>query len=269
MQALETRAQHVLEVIDALRAMRGQTLRSELYVLDGTDRQDRPYTVTESLPRVREESPPGGDVPRKRIFFAFGLGQRTTQWERGADPMTKFTFDAEPDEYGLATRQLTVAVPRRRDPRQSLTAPAEPYLATTATTEYARRDDTERYLVDRVARTTAYEVRNDGTPSVFELRDAVLAGSAFAGPSLDGIGALRVIDARNRHAALKRAGTILARAIPAKVRAALSSVPLRLTGACRRRLRPGRRCEPAPPRDGSGSASDPVARCPSGGGRWC
>ena len=43
---------------DALRALRGQMLRSELYALDGTDRQDRPYTVTESLSGVREESPP-------------------------------------------------------------------------------------------------------------------------------------------------------------------------------------------------------------------
>ena len=43
---------------DALRALRGQVLRTELYALDGTDREDRPYTVTESLSAVREESPP-------------------------------------------------------------------------------------------------------------------------------------------------------------------------------------------------------------------
>ena len=135
--------------------------------------------MTEALAGVREESPPAaGGWPRERIFFPFGLGQRTTQWERGVEPMTQFTFTAEPDAYGLATRQLTVAVPRGRDPRESLTAPAEPYLATTGTTEYARRDDAEHYLVDRVARTTSYEVVNDGTSSVFELRDAVLADAA-------------------------------------------------------------------------------------------
>ena len=175
---------------DALRAMRGQMLRSELFALDDSDRQDRPYTVTESLPGVREESPPAADdAARARIFFAFGIGQRTTQWERGIDPMTRFAFDAEPDTYGLATRQLTVAVPRRRDPRDSLTAPAEPYLATVTSTEYARRDDPGRYLVDRVARTTTHEVRNDGIPNVFELRDAVLAGA----PAPDGPVSLRVI----------------------------------------------------------------------------
>jgi YD repeat-containing protein len=174
---------------DALRALRGQTLRSELYALDGTDRRDRPYTVTESLTGMREECPPAaGDMPRDRIFFAFGVGQRTTQWERGIDPMTRFAFTSDPDEYGMATRQLTVAVPRGRDPLESLTAPAEPYLATTGTTEYARRDDTERYLVDRVARTTTREVRNDGTPSVFELRDAVLDDA------VDNTVSLRVIE---------------------------------------------------------------------------
>ena len=37
---------------DALRALRGRILRTELYALDGSDRQDRPYTVTESLAGV-------------------------------------------------------------------------------------------------------------------------------------------------------------------------------------------------------------------------
>jgi hypothetical protein len=40
---------------DALRALRGSILRTELYALDGTARQDQPYTVTESLFSVREE----------------------------------------------------------------------------------------------------------------------------------------------------------------------------------------------------------------------
>jgi hypothetical protein len=34
---------------DALRTLRGRILRSELYALDGRERQDRPYTVTEYL----------------------------------------------------------------------------------------------------------------------------------------------------------------------------------------------------------------------------
>ena len=153
---------------DAFRALRGQLLRTELYALDGTDRADRPYTVTEALSGVREVA--------DRVWFPFALAQRTTQWERGTDPMTQYGFTAAYDEFGLPTQQLAVAVPRGRDARVANTAAAQPYLATYTTTEYARRRGL--YLADRVARTTAYEIVNDGRPSVFELRNAVLAGTA-------------------------------------------------------------------------------------------
>src|SRR6185436_11660334 len=74
---------------DALRALRGQILRTELYAIDGTLREDRPYTVTESVSGIREESPPEPeDIDRLRIFFPHTLAVRTTQWERGDDPLT-------------------------------------------------------------------------------------------------------------------------------------------------------------------------------------
>jgi RHS repeat-associated protein len=179
----------------ALRTLRGQLLRSELYALDGTDRQNRPYTVIEAVSGVREESPLPSSTPgqpgdgRERIFFPFGRGQRTTQWERGDEPMTQFTFPAGYDEYGFATGQVAVAVPRHRDPQVADPAAGQPYLATHATTTYARRDDDAHYLVDRVCRSTSYEIVNDGTPSVFELRDAVLAGLTGGGNGMS----LRVI----------------------------------------------------------------------------
>jgi hypothetical protein len=125
------------------------------YVLDGSPNHDRPYTVTESLYDVREIDPDDpGAVERLRIFFPFQIGSRTTQWERGSDPMTRFAFTGGHDEYGLPHVQLAVAVPRGRNPIISLDAPTEPYLSTYTVTEYARRDDTHHYIVDRIARTT-------------------------------------------------------------------------------------------------------------------
>jgi RHS repeat-associated protein len=153
---------------DALRALRGQVLRTELYALDGTDRADRPYTVTESLSGVRAVA--------DRVWFPFAMAQRTTQWERGSDPMTQFAFTAGYDEFGLPSQQLAVAVPRGRDPRVADPAATQPYLATYTTTEYARRDGL--YVADRVARTSSFEVVNDGRMSVDELHDAVLGGAA-------------------------------------------------------------------------------------------
>ena len=69
---------------DALRALQGSVLRTELYALDGSDREKRPYTVSESSYGLVEfEPPPASEPLRPRIFFSHPTAQRTTQWERG------------------------------------------------------------------------------------------------------------------------------------------------------------------------------------------
>ncbi|NUR62905.1 MAG: hypothetical protein HOV87_30265 [Catenulispora sp.] len=154
----------------ALRAMRGHPLRSELYALDGTSRADRPYTVIEALPGVREESAPPTGVQRERVFLPVPLATRNTQWERGSEPLTQFTVPSGLDAYGMPTGRVGIAVPRGRDPRVALaTAPAEPYPATRTEIRYARRDDADHYLVDRVASTTEFEIVNDGRPAALDL----------------------------------------------------------------------------------------------------
>lgn len=162
---------------DALRAMRGSVLRTERYALDGSERQTRPYTVTESLQGVREEQPPPADSERRAIFFSFALGQRSTQWERGAEPMTQLSLMGDYDQYGRLKSQLSIGVPRGRDYRISA-ASALPYLASYSETLYLQRDDAQRYLVDKVARTDSYEIGNDGKTSAFGLWEAVKTGSA-------------------------------------------------------------------------------------------
>jgi hypothetical protein len=49
---------------DAIRSLRGHVARTELYAVDGSEREDRPFTVTESHYGIREESPPAGGEPR-------------------------------------------------------------------------------------------------------------------------------------------------------------------------------------------------------------
>lgn len=190
---------------DALRTLRGQVLRTELYALDGSDRTDRPYTVTESISGVREESPVEErnitrhpEAPTNhRIFFPFGLAQRTTQWERGDDPMTQFSFSENYDDYGMARRQIAIAVPRGRDFLQPA-IDAEPYLATVSTVDYIHRDEADLYMVDRVARSNSYEVINDGTSNLWELQAEIAFGTAqlsllgqsltfYDGPAYEGL----------------------------------------------------------------------------------
>ena len=154
----------------ALRAMRGQVIRSELFGRDGSDREDRPYTVSEYTTAVRQEPP--GDV-----FFPHQHGQRVTQWERGDDPMTDVTVIGRLDAYGLPRARVRVGVPRGRDAR--VAGPAgEPYLTLLTETDHARRDDASRYIVDRVAGEAVSEVANDGSGSLRQVIASALDGTA-------------------------------------------------------------------------------------------
>jgi RHS repeat-associated protein len=147
---------------DALRALRGSVLRSELYALDGTEWADRPYTVTEHAYDLRQEAiASGGDGPA--VFFPHCVAQRTTQWERGNDPLTKFTFtdSQDYDEFGQVQRSTLIACPRGW--RSFDDVPNAAYLATRTVTTYAKPADMNAfYIVDRVARSTSYEFSNNG-----------------------------------------------------------------------------------------------------------
>nr|WP_240966605.1 SpvB/TcaC N-terminal domain-containing protein [Nodosilinea sp. P-1105] len=163
---------------DALRTLRGQVLRTELYALDGTERQEQPYTVTEAVSGVREESPAVENPERRRIFFPHPLAQRTTQWERGDQPMTQVSFTTDYDELGQPRMQAAIAVPRGRDFRVAVEEDSQPYLATQVVTTYANRVDDAHYMGDRMAHTESYEILNDGRSSLFDLWEAIQSGEA-------------------------------------------------------------------------------------------
>lgn len=141
---------------DALRSLRGSVLRSETYALDGSPLQERPYTVSEHAYALREIEPPPQGSTRQRIFFPHQAAQRTTQWERGSDPMTQFSFTGDYDDVGQPRRQLAVACPRGW--RAWSDMPQADYLCTLGLTTYAVPPTTGPYLRDRVARTRSYEI---------------------------------------------------------------------------------------------------------------
>lgn len=167
-----------IQLRHALRALRGSVLRTELYALDGSANQDRPYAVTEAQFDVREiDAPTKGDT-RLRIFFPFQIASRTSQWERGSEPMTQFSFPGNYDGYGMPGIKHEIAVPRGRNPLTRSPSSASPYLSTYSRTEYARVDAENVYIVDRTCRSSEFEVVNDGSPDIFALRDAVFNGTA-------------------------------------------------------------------------------------------
>ncbi|MFI7598296.1 SpvB/TcaC N-terminal domain-containing protein [Actinoplanes sp. NPDC049681] len=139
---------------DALRALRGRVLRTEMYGRDGTGREDRPYSITEHAYTIRPEEP--------RVFAAFEVAQRISEWERGDDPLTRFTWTTGHDAYGQPRRQTTVAPPRRSANRRALTvAPSRTFVPdrTTVLAQHTRTDYAEGAspIKDRVAEVRTYE----------------------------------------------------------------------------------------------------------------
>ncbi|HEV2068798.1 MAG TPA: SpvB/TcaC N-terminal domain-containing protein [Acidimicrobiales bacterium] len=187
---------------DALRSLAGRILRTEVYGRDGDPaHQDRPYTVTEHRYGVaavvdgRTTADAGWQA--RPVFFPHVLAERTTRWERGEDPMTTAVFTAGYDNYGRPGQTVDVAVPRGRDPRLPA-APGAAHLATTTVVHYATRDDPTRYFADRVARTDRYELVNDGSLTLNQLRAGALDGSIarrllgselihYDGPAFEGL----------------------------------------------------------------------------------
>lgn len=170
----------------ALRSLRGRVLRSELYARDASKRRDRPYTVTEFAYTVRPEAAPGETATP--VFFPFEVARRATQWERGEDPMTHFTFTGGHDAWGQPRLRTVVAPPRRSACRRPVTAaPAHSFvpdetavLATHTDTAFAR-PPLGVHLRDRVAQVHTYELLDP--PEVEDSSDeiaVVLAGQKRA-----------------------------------------------------------------------------------------
>ncbi|MBV9789522.1 MAG: VCBS repeat-containing protein, partial [Chloroflexi bacterium] len=165
---------------DAVRALRGRVLRTELYGLDGGERASRPYTVTETQYGVTDLPAATPDAPwRQQIFFPYTVALRTTQWERGDDPSTHIVFSDDYDAYGQSRQQTSVALPRRSARRQTKTGATigavlvdeTRVLATHTRTVYATPDPAV-YLFDREAQRRIFELA--APPSISESAPADL-----------------------------------------------------------------------------------------------
>src|SRR5262249_28983984 len=147
--------------------------------------ESRPYSVTESAYTLREESPPA-DPERRRIFSVFLTVERTTQWERGDDPLTTFSFFADHDHFGQARQETRVAPPRRAAKRRAIEAavvgviqPDETGVLVSHTlTHRAQPAPGRLYIHDRVWQSHGFEpvakpslVETDPTDVLQVLRD--------------------------------------------------------------------------------------------------
>jgi RHS repeat-associated protein len=192
---------------DALRTLRGTQLRTEIYALDGTARESLPYTVSEAQHGIRHEFGPtldGNPLSEVEGFFPHMLASRTTQWERGDDPMTQFDFSSDYDSFGHSCEQISIACPRGFRSINDVIPETTPFIATCTRTDYAESASELPYFRDRVARVTSFELPHVGDKTLHQLRaeapgitdDRILAqtityydGSAFEGLPFRQLGA--------------------------------------------------------------------------------
>jgi RHS repeat-associated protein len=125
------------EMREAARALRGAMLRQEVYGFDGSDAQDRPYTVTEQNFSI-EMKQPRGDGDRYAVFMVQPRETISFQYDRklykvvgstladpsapaparsAADPRVTHAFTLETDVFGNVLRGASVSYGRRyQDP---------------------------------------------------------------------------------------------------------------------------------------------------------
>ncbi|TSJ44729.1 SpvB/TcaC N-terminal domain-containing protein [Fluviicola chungangensis] len=160
---------------DAIRTLRGTVLRSELYGRDGSVLENIPYTISESLKGIRTEFDPiaasslSGET---YVFFSFNLAARTSQYERGNDPMHHFSFTQSYDEYGNPGGQLSAGLPRGATP---LGGGNGDYLGTYGISEFIYKDiPNGQYMADRVKKSTSYDATKSATNlNIFGYKDLV------------------------------------------------------------------------------------------------
>ena len=84
---------------EACRALRGRTLRTETYALDGQSVSTNPYAISESRYRVRILQPPTG--PSYGSVYPSELESITYHYEREpTDPRIRTTSSSKPTPTG-------------------------------------------------------------------------------------------------------------------------------------------------------------------------
>jgi RHS repeat-associated protein len=97
---------------EACRALKGLMLRQEVYGLDGSDRQDHPYTVTEQNFSIRRVQPKAGNL--RAVFFTHSRETLSYHYDRNPDdPRFSHALTLEVDAFGNVLRSAAIGYGRR------------------------------------------------------------------------------------------------------------------------------------------------------------
>jgi len=105
---------------EASRALKGSMLRQEIYALDGSARQQHPYSVKEQNFTIEVIQRRGSN--RRAVFFTHARESFNYAYDRDpADPRVTHSMTLEVDRFGNVLKQANISY-GRRSPDLSLTA---------------------------------------------------------------------------------------------------------------------------------------------------
>jgi RHS repeat-associated protein len=103
----------VEEEREACRVLKGSMLRQEVYALDGTNKEQHPYTVTEQNFTIRPLQPMAGN--RHAVFLTHPRESISYHYERNpADPRIAHALTLEVDSFGNVLKSASVGYGRRQ-----------------------------------------------------------------------------------------------------------------------------------------------------------
>jgi RHS repeat-associated protein len=101
------------EAREACRALKGAALRQEIYALDGTVKERRPYAVSESNFTIVPLQPRAEN--RYAVFFTYPRETIDFHYERNPeDPRIKHTLTLDVDDYGNVLKSVSIGYQRRK-----------------------------------------------------------------------------------------------------------------------------------------------------------
>ncbi|MGH7573968.1 MAG: SpvB/TcaC N-terminal domain-containing protein [Longimicrobiales bacterium] len=160
---------------EALRALRGQPLRHEVYAEDGSETEANPYQVTEHAYVVRIDQKKFPKDPERLeegrslgVFFVHDRETRSFDYERNADdPRFTQSLTLSVDAYGNVLRGAEVAYPRR-DPSGPAQAEQGTAKVVIAETDWVNQDDPldAPYRLGTPVETRSFELTGFAAPDL-------------------------------------------------------------------------------------------------------
>ncbi len=165
------------EMLEACRSLKGSILRQEVYALDGSDKADRPYTVSERNYTIELLQPRAGN--EHAVFFTHAREQLDFHYERvladvndvkRADPRVSHAMTLEVDAFGNALRALAIAYRRRELPGVDAPEQKETHITLAANSFANRPNETDWYRVGAPVETRSYEIVKPPEPKIADTR---------------------------------------------------------------------------------------------------